>query len=113
MTTTPMSKKHKHHDDVERELENGTPGPAGEKPPADGDGTGAAREDGDDALANDLARANAEVDRVLEETKLLKQRLLEATADLDNQAKRFARERQVVRDEITARVVRELLPVLD
>jgi molecular chaperone GrpE len=108
-----MSKKHKHHDDVERELENSAAGaPPAAGPPASGDG-GAARADGDDALANDLARANAEVDRVLEETKILKQRLLEATADLDNQAKRFARERQVVRDEITVRVVRELLPVLD
>lgn len=43
----------------------------------------------------------------------LKERLLQARADLDNQAKRFGRERQVVRDEITARLAREMIEVVD
>jgi molecular chaperone GrpE len=57
--------------------------------------------------------AAAEIARLAAENERLLGRLLETTADLDNQAKRFARERQVVRDEITLRVVREILPALD
>jgi molecular chaperone GrpE len=43
----------------------------------------------------------------------LKHQTLELTADLDNQAKRFARERQVVREEIVMRFAREMIEVLD
>jgi len=43
----------------------------------------------------------------------LKHQSLELAADLDNQAKRFARERQVVREEITSRFAREMIEVLD
>jgi molecular chaperone GrpE len=43
----------------------------------------------------------------------LKNQALELTADLDNQAKRFARERQVVREEIVMRFAREMIEVLD
>jgi molecular chaperone GrpE len=43
----------------------------------------------------------------------LKHQTLELTADLDNQAKRFARERQVVREEIVTRFAREMIEVLD
>jgi molecular chaperone GrpE len=43
----------------------------------------------------------------------LKNQTLELTADLDNQAKRFARERQVVREEIVMRFAREMIEVLD
>jgi len=59
------------------------------------------------------AGAAAENARLAGENELLKQRLLEAAADLDNQTKRFARERQVVRDEIVARTAREMIEVLD
>jgi molecular chaperone GrpE len=56
---------------------------------------------------------SAEIARLEGEAKALKERLLEALADRDNQAKRFGRERQVVRDEITARMAREMIEVLD
>jgi len=62
--------------------------------------------------AADAAQA-AEIARLEGEAKALKERLLEALADRDNQAKRFGRERQVVRDEITARMAREMIEVLD
>ncbi|MSR45497.1 MAG: nucleotide exchange factor GrpE [Planctomycetes bacterium] len=55
----------------------------------------------------------AERVRLEGEVKALKERLLEAHADRDNQAKRFGRERQVVRDEITSRMAREMIEVLD
>ncbi len=57
--------------------------------------------------------AAAELVRVTEENRLFQQRLLEMTAELDNQAKRFARERKVVRDESVVRIARELLEVVD
>ncbi|MBL8843437.1 MAG: nucleotide exchange factor GrpE [Planctomycetes bacterium] len=69
-----------------------------------GESTGAP--EGAVALAAEIARLEGEV-------RQLKERLLQSHADLDNQAKRFGRERQVVRDEITARVAREMIEVLD
>lgn len=71
---------------------------------ATGESTGTP--DGAVALAAEIARLEGEV-------RQLKERLLQSHADLDNQAKRFGRERQVVRDEITARVAREMIEVLD
>ena len=58
------------------------------------------------ASAVDLARITDELARQ-------KGRVLELTAELDNQAKRFVRERQVVRDEITRRFAREIILVAD
>lgn len=69
-------------------------------------------EPGADEPAGAVALA-AEIARLEGEAKALKERLLEALADRDNQAKRFGRERQVVRDEITARLAREMIEVLD
>ncbi len=71
-----------------------------------------APEDAAAAPADAVALA-AEVARLEGEVRQLKERLLQSHADLDNQAKRFGRERQVVRDEITTRVAREMIEVLD
>ena len=57
--------------------------------------------------------AAAEIARLEAEAKELREKLLLAAAERDNQAKRFGRERQVVRDEITARMAREMIEVLD
>ncbi len=67
--------------------------------------------EGDAAAAT--AAAATEVARLAGELETAKARLLEVMADRDNQAKRFMRERQVVRDEITARCGREMIEVLD
>ena len=69
----------------------------------------------DPAAAHDdeTARLAAENERLRGELELVKQRLLEAAADLDNQAKRFARERPVVREEAVVRTAREMIEVLD
>jgi molecular chaperone GrpE len=57
------------------------------------------------------------LEKELADTRALAQQLkhqaLELRADLDNQAKRFARERQVVREEIVMRLAREMIEVLD
>ncbi len=63
--------------------------------------------------AGSPADVATEIARLESEVRQLKERLLQSHADLDNQAKRFGRERQVVRDEITARVAREMIEVLD
>ncbi len=55
----------------------------------------------------------AELEAARKTAQLLKNQNLELAADLDNQAKRFARERQVVREEITTRFAREMIEVLD
>lgn len=85
--------------------------PAGDVP-TDGDGTAATtpKADAQDGAASNAA---ATIERLEAELKSAKERLLEVLADRDNQAKRFARERQVVRDEITARAGREMIDVLD
>jgi len=49
----------------------------------------------------------------IEPVQQLRAQVLELTAEIDNQAKRFARERQVVRDEILIRFAREMVEVLD
>lgn len=59
-----------------------------------------------DALEKELAEARALVQQS-------RHQALELRADLDNQAKRFARERQVVREEIVMRLAREMIEVLD
>jgi molecular chaperone GrpE len=59
------------------------------------------------------AAAETELARLAGELEIARGRLLEVMADRDNQAKRFMRERQVVRDEITARCGREMIEVLD
>lgn len=59
-----------------------------------------------EALKQELADARAVAQQ-------LKHQTLELRADLDNQAKRFARERQVVREEIVMRLAREMIEVLD
>jgi molecular chaperone GrpE len=74
-----------------------------------------------DPAASAPAGPNAEKTPKLEEelaaartlAQQLKHQTLELTADLDNQAKRFARERQVVREEIVMRFAREMIEVLD
>jgi len=67
--------------------------------------------DGGGAAAGDAGAT--EVARLAGELEAAKTRLLEVMADRDNQTKRFMRERQVVRDEITARCGREMIEVLD
>jgi molecular chaperone GrpE len=59
------------------------------------------------------ARLVAELEAARKLAQQLKHQTLELTADLDNQAKRFARERQVVREEIVTRFAREMIEVLD
>jgi molecular chaperone GrpE len=66
-----------------------------------------------EAIAAEHSRLVAENARLAAELDLAKQRLLESAADLDNQAKRFARERQVVREEAVVRTAREMIEVLD
>ena len=54
-----------------------------------------------------------EIAKLKDQVAQLKQRVLESAAELDNQAKRFARERPVVRDEIVVKTAREMLEVID
>jgi len=63
--------------------------------------------------AADDARLAAELEAARKLAQQLKHQTLELAADLDNQAKRFARERQVVREEIVTRFAREMIEVLD
>jgi molecular chaperone GrpE len=63
--------------------------------------------------AADAAKLVAELEAARKLAQQLKHQTLELTADLDNQAKRFARERQVVREEIVTRFAREMIEVLD
>ena len=69
-----------------------------------------APEGGAEAPADPRDAELAEARRAAQQLKL---KSLELAADLDNQAKRFARERQVVREEITTRFAREMIEVLD
>ncbi len=89
------------------------PGPVPEPVPPTADGTGStwATDGGGQAPAADAKQAR--LDALEAEVQQLKERLQQAAADRDNQAKRFTRERQVVRDEITARLGREMIEVLD
>ena len=63
--------------------------------------------------AADAAQLVIELEAARKLAQQLKHQTLELTADLDNQAKRFARERQVVREEIVTRFAREMIEVLD
>ncbi|HET6164663.1 MAG TPA: nucleotide exchange factor GrpE [Planctomycetota bacterium] len=80
--------------------------PADETGDAHATPEGAATPPADEPLAAELAEARKLAQQ-------LKHQTLELTADLDNQAKRFARERQVVREEIVTRFAREMIEVLD
>jgi molecular chaperone GrpE len=80
--------------------------PADEAGDAHATPEGAASPPPDEPLAAELAEARKLAQQ-------LKHQTLELTADLDNQAKRFARERQVVREEIVTRFAREMIEVLD
>jgi len=79
------------------------------------DAAGAGAPDAPDATeaAGDAAKLVAELEAARKLAQQLKHQTLELTADLDNQAKRFARERQVVREEIVTRFAREMIEVLD
>lgn len=66
-----------------------------------------------DPDAEKMARLEEELAAARALAQQLKHQTLELTADLDNQAKRFARERQVVREEIVMRLAREMIEVLD
>ena len=79
------------------------------------DASAAGAPDAPDAkeAAADAAKLVAELEAARKLAQQLKHQTLELTADLDNQAKRFARERQVVREEIVTRFAREMIEVLD
>jgi len=74
---------------------------------------GGAPADADPDAAAPAGKLAAELAEARKVAQQLKHQSLELAADLDNQAKRFARERQVVREEITTRFAREMIEVLD
>jgi len=70
-------------------------------------------DEGGESSAAEPRETSSELAAAQKLARQLKNQVLELTADLDNQAQRFTRERQVVREEITMRFAREMIEVLD
>lgn len=97
-----------------RSVEKSDPAaPGGGDPAAPGPG-GAADEAGRvAALEADAARLLAEADRARAEAAENRDRMLRAAADLENYRKRAAREKDEIRQQAVAPIVKDLLPAVD
>lgn len=69
--------------------------------------------DGADAVADDAARENIEVNKLANELEDMRQTLLRRQADFDNYRKRIEKERGEDQKRATGRVIEQLIPVLD
>ena len=81
--------------------------------PASGEADEAAARPGDEAVTDQQQTVLEEMDRLRREMDNFKELYLRKLAEFDNFRKRVEREREEIREKVSADFVRELVPVLD